>query len=222
MFITSEAETMIKDCNFSFYENIPLDRFLYFAEIIGLHKGKDLDVIYPLIKDCDYILELGSGYGRAINFILEKGFKGRITSLERIHQLIDYQKDRFGDRLDFIETDIREHHCEEKTDAILWLWSGILELTAEEQLASIQHCYECLNEGGQLIIEAPYEDIKKFGDVEEDGHVTFTTEWGTLNAYFTSMKDIEKYTKESGFSRLDHIIYKTDTDLERIVYILKK
>ncbi|MEH0156992.1 class I SAM-dependent methyltransferase [Limibacter armeniacum] len=215
-----------KDGNFSFYENITLEKFQYFANVIGLHTGKDIDIIYPRIKDAEEIVELGPGYGRALDFILEKGYKGKITGVERIPQFVNYMNERYKGSVTVEELDIRDYRFElpRKVGAVLWLWSGILELTAEEQLNCIAECSRSLVDGGVLVIEAPYQEIKKLGNVEDSSSkkIKFETEWGTLNAYFTSLDDIENFASKTGFSRVDYTVYKTDTDLERVVYFLYK
>ncbi|GAA4848235.1 class I SAM-dependent methyltransferase [Algivirga pacifica] len=218
------TSTVLKDTNFSFYENMEIERFQCFASLIGLQHGKDIDIIYPYIKEAGHIMEIGSGYGRVLDFLFQKGYKGKVTAVERVPQLIEYLAKKFeAEQVELLDVDIRDYYADLKVDHILWLWSGILELTSEEQHEAVSHCYDFLEEGGSLIIEAPWQSISKTGRLDEDKKsIKFQTEWGTLNAYFTSLEDVQDFAKECGFKDISYTVYKTDADLERVVYFLKK
>ncbi len=212
---------MIPDSNLSFYQNIDLDVFRHYAKIIGLDSGADIEIIYPYIADSQVIVELGSGYGRAIHWIHQKGFRGKIIAIERVPEFVKYLSEHFPNSIDILQQDIREFELPQKVNAILWLWSGILEQSPEEQEFSVKKCYDFLEKDGKLIIETPYQNLHRFGEKKADKKVKFETEWGVLDAYFTEIEDVKHFAQKAGFS-FSYQIYTTATNLERIIYLLVK
>jgi SAM-dependent methyltransferase len=213
---------MLADQNLDFYRKMKLEKFQHFAEMLGLDKGADIDVIMPYLKKAKVVAELGTGYGRALKFIKEKGFRGQLIAVERVPELLSYLKKYFPETY-LIHQDIRNLSLPMKADVILWLWSGILEQDAEEQMVCVKKCYENLNEGGMLMIDIPHGKVHKVGEFgNTNKEIRVKTEWGELVAYFTGEEDIEKLSKENNFSSYQKLIYNTDKGFERAIYILKK
>ncbi|PWJ43675.1 methyltransferase family protein [Sediminitomix flava] len=198
-----------------------ISQFKKFANLIGLDQGEDIDEIYDEISKADRVLELGSGYGRVIEVLRRKGFKGVISGVERSLKLREYVQNTFNEDVRLFKELPLE--LNEKFDAILYVWSGILEQERDIQKDIVKQCAELLDEGGKLLIETPFKEIKKLGDLKEDTKtIRVKEEWGTLSAYFTSAQDIEEYAKEAGFKNIREVYYHTRTNLSRIFYILQK
>lgn len=213
----------MKDGNYGFYKGMKLEDFMRFAELTGFDTGIDIDVIYPYIKNAENIVELGAGYGRAIDFLLKKGYTGNITAVERIETLIPHLRNRFGDRVKYLCQDITELSLPQPVEAIVWLWSGILELTVPNQEKSIKHLYSCLQAGGLLALESPYKQVKIVGTQKEnERHIQLRTDWGELNAYLPTDQELRGYAKEIGFSEVDTVAYISRTGLERVFYLMRK
>ncbi|GAB4333104.1 MAG: hypothetical protein OHK0038_09100 [Flammeovirgaceae bacterium] len=214
---------MFADLNLDFYRKMKLEKFQLFAEMLGLDKGADIEIIMPYLKKAKVVAELGSGYGRALKFIKEKGFRGQLIAVERVPELLSYLKKHFSDTY-LIHQDIRNLNLPVKADVILWLWSGILEQDSEEQMLCVKKCYENLNEGGILMIDIPHGKVHKVGEVASANNkeIRVKTEWGELVAYFTGEEDIEKLSKENHFASYQKIIYHTDKGFERAIYLLRK
>ncbi len=214
----------MKDGNFAFYKGMKLESFMEFARLTGFTAGVDIDVIYPYIKDAKKLVELGAGYGRAIDFLLKKGFEGEIVAVERIDSLIGHLENRFGTKVSrYICEDITELRLEESANAIVWLWSGILELTVPNQSKSIKQLYECLAPGGLLALESPHKQVKIVGKQQDnDRHIQLRTDWGELNAYLPTREELYDYAKEAGFEKVETVYYQSDTGLERVFYLMRK
>ncbi len=211
------------DSNIEFYTRLDLEKFKGFAEMLGLDTGVDIDRLYPYIAQADTVVELGSGYGRALGFILNKGFKGRLIAVERIAVTAAFLAETFKGSVEVLQQDIKNLKLDtHDVDAILWLWSGILELSVEEQLESVRNCSRYLRPGGRLIIEAPYQKLHKVGQMSENKHIYLKTEWGTLHAYLTDMQEVRSYYEACHFSGFEYFTYKTATGIERVFYILTK
>lgn len=213
---------MFADQNLDFYRKMKLEKFQQFAEILGLDKGADIEVIIPFLQKAKVVAELGSGYGRALKFIKEKGFRGQLIAVERVVEFLPHLKKYFPD-VYLIHQDIRNLNLPLKADVILWLWSGILEQDADEQMICVKKCFDNLNEKGMLIVDIPDGKVHKVGEVgKANKEIRVRTEWGELRAYFTEEEDIRKLTYENGFSSYQKVIYFTDKGFQRALYILKK
>ncbi len=215
------------DTNLEFYRLMKLEKFKQFAELLGLDTGADLEIIYPLIQKSNSVVELGTGYGRVVDTLFRKGYKGQITAVERVPEYVGFLENTFADQiasghLSISQQDIRQLSIELQADTILWLWSGILEQTDEEQEVSLSHCYQLLKPGGLMFIEAPYQKVHKVGEVADAKNITLKTEWGELHAYFTYPEDIKRLSEKCGFSSWELLVYKTATNLERAIYKLTK
>jgi len=142
--------------------------------------------------------------------------------VERIERLLKHLKARFGDLVTLEPQDIIDLKLSVKADAVMWLWSGILELTPEEQQQSICKVYENLKPNGLLIIESPYKTVKFVGELKQDQRVVVNTDWGRLEAYMPTEEEIRVYANKAGFSELNMHHYKSITGLDRVFYLLRK
>ncbi|MBD0402821.1 bifunctional 2-polyprenyl-6-hydroxyphenol methylase/3-demethylubiquinol 3-O-methyltransferase UbiG [Flammeovirga sp. EKP202] len=215
---------LAKDSNASFYSNMPLDIFMGFAEKIGLSEGEDVDQIYEDIKESSLLIEFGSGYGRVIQALKTKNFQGQIVGIERVHELTEILKEKASENITIVEDDLcyLDWH-REKADTILWMWSGILELTPDDQQKVITKAYDMLVDGGQLIIECPFNDsISKVGMLSNDKKIVVKEAWGVLDATLVESNDIENYSSNAGFSSHSLRKYETTTNLTRAIYTLIK
>lgn len=220
--IASTVTKKINDTNLYFYEKIEIDRFHEFAKIIGLEKGIDIKSIYHLVENDEVIAEVGAGYGRAINALLESGFNGKIYGVERVTHLVSYMSHYYADdtKVDILQDDVKKLSLPEQVDTILWIWSGILELSLIEQQEALIQLRQYLKTAGKVILETPYQEVKYIGKKSNDNFIRFETDWGKIEAYLSTYDDIKAISKKAGFNKLDKILYKTETDLTRIFYIL--
>lgn len=206
--------------NIDFYRNIQLEKFKELASVTGFDTGIDIDLIYPQLKDAGVIAELGVGYGRAIDLLRQKGFKGKIYGVERVEAFIDYINHHVEDEnLVLLHQDIIDLQLPEKVDAILWLWSGILELNLEQQKDTIYNLRKQLKEGGKLFIEAPQDKIKFVGMKINKHYIRVEMDWGTLEAYMPYEEDMRRICDYAHYRELKTIKYESTTGLERVFYV---
>lgn len=210
------------DDNIAFYNGMEEERFRGFSQILGMDAGNDISAIYPQIKEAEVLVELGSGYGRVINNLLQRGYQNKLIAIEVVKPFVEILKRKFTGKVEIVHQNIKTLQLEVKADAILWMWSGILELPVKEQLRAVQWSYEHLKEGGKLIIEIPYQKIHYIGQMSEQKLVKVETEWGVLHAYLTNGEEITQYAQACGFKTVEEIVYKTGKDVERAIYVLEK
>jgi|GEM_PF-969044 len=221
--IPTTLHKKINDTNLSFYEKIEIDRFHEFAKIIGLENGIDIKSIYHIIENNEVIAEVGAGYGRAINALIDSGFSGKIYGVERVSHLVSYMSHHFAsnDSVEILQDDVKKITLPEQVDTILWIWSGILELSLIEQQEALIQLKKHLKPEGKIILETPYEDVKFIGKKSNDNYIRFETDWGKIEAYLSTYDDIKAISKKAGFNKLEKRLYKTEADLTRVFYILE-
>ncbi|WP_020530890.1 class I SAM-dependent methyltransferase [Flexithrix dorotheae] len=219
-YIEDQHLKLINDANFEFYNKIEIEKFKEFSAIIGLDEGIDIKVIYPEIKNLNTIAEIGSGYGRAIEFIKNNQFSGQVYAVERVRKLLDYMEEKYtdDDNIEIIDQDLKQLNLPNKADCILWLWSGILELSLPEQRIVLKRLKDNLGEDGFLLIETPYKNVRVIGSKGEDNYIKFETEWGTIEAYLPTFEELKESIQLSGFSSIESTFYQTKTGLTRIFY----
>lgn len=214
--------TIVTDENFSFYKRMDLKDFKHFAHLTGFDTGIDIEILFPYLKDIKELVELGAGYGRAIHFLLEKGYEGKLMAVDRVEKFLELLKEKYGERINTLHQDIRNLKLAHPVDGIMWLWSGISELSAKEQQKAVINIHKNLKKGGVFILESPYKQIKIVGTHQSPQHITLTTDWGRLDAYLPNEEEIQQYAEAAGFDAFETIHYKSETGLDRIFYILRK
>ena len=216
------VENAMNDKNLLFYNNMGLDPFKELADRGGFSSYKDLELIAPYIDKTASIVELGAGFGRCLNYFIEKGHLGKLTGVEFSPPLVKYLKSKFDTKVEIINGDIKKLELKDKYDVALWMWSGMVDFSPKEQLESCRRIYNLLNEGGRLFIDVPRIGVQTIANHIDSQHLVFTTEFGEIHAFIPNDSDMESIRKSVGFERIIKIDYSTSTDKKRTVFILEK
>jgi len=212
----------MNDQNINFYDNLGVDPFKKLSEIGGFNTYVDLEVIYPFIERANSILELGAGYGRCLDFFLGKNFKGRLIAVEKAKPYLAYLQANYVGKVEILDVDIKRLEVTEKVDAILWMFSGIIDFSRAEQLMAIKKLSSFLNPGGNLIIDIPRIGFKTYANHKDNQRLTLKNEYGVLECYIPSIEDIKAYVEEATLSGFTIKEYNTTSEKARTVYILHK
>jgi len=192
--------------NQAFYDKISVEDFEHFAKVIGLDCSADVARIFPFIANKGAVMELGAGYGRVISSLVRQGFGGKVYAVERVGHLASLLRHRFGDHAHVLQQDLRCLQAPEPLDAILWLWSGIMELAAEEQRPAVENLFRQLKVGGTMYVETP-EEIHYIGKSRDRKRINFQTDWGSINAYFPEKQELKDLLKGVGFRKVQVAYY---------------
>jgi SAM-dependent methyltransferase len=212
----------MNDKNLLFYNNIGLDPFKELSEKGGFSSYKDMELISSYIPNDASVIELGAGFGRCLNYFIGKGHKGKLTGVEYSQPLVQHLKENFEGKAEIINADIKKLELKEKYDVALWMWSGIIDFSPEEQLESCKGIYNLLHNGGRLFIDVPRMGVQTIANHIDRQHLVLITEYGEIHAYIPDDADMEEIKEKVGFSRLVKIEYATSTDKKRTVYMMEK
>jgi hypothetical protein len=217
-----ELMAKINEQNFDFYNHIGLETFRSLAVDGGFDTFVDLEIAYRYINLDERIVEIGAGYGRCIDFLLQKEHKGSIYAVEQSSVLSNYLREVYKDNVRIFEGDIFNVDIPEKVDTALWMWSGIIDFAPEEQSEAIQLCSTTLTEKGKLFIDIPRVGVQTIANHQDKQHIKLSTDFGEIQCYIPVTAEIKAYAEKAGFGRVDEINYETTTDKKRTMYILMK
>ncbi len=217
------SETVSNDSNLEFYDKIDIKKFKEFTSITGFDTCPDVELLYPMLAERKRIAELGAGYGRVIQALLDKGFGGQIYGVERVEGFVQYMKECFAEfpNVSILHQDIKKMRLPIKVDAVLWVWSAVMEMSPNEIFESLVNLRSQIEQGAIVAIELPDKKIKLVGQYESDKIITLKTDWGTLRAYFPEEAEIFVKTKKAGFTPTQTIRYQTHKGLDRVIYIFE-
>jgi precorrin-6B methylase 2 len=212
----------INEKNFNFYNRIGLDTFQALAKDGGFSTFVDLEIAYRYIQPTENIAEIGAGYGRCIDFLLAKKHQGKIIAVEQSPKLCEHLRAVYSSNIKIVEGDIYKVSFDHQIDAALWMWSGMIDFSVEEQAAVIKHIHELLTQKGKLFIDIPRIGIKTIADHIDQQRIKLTTDFGEIECYIPLSSEVKEYADAAGFTRVDEINYETATDKKRTMYILMK
>jgi SAM-dependent methyltransferase len=209
--------------NFNFYKNLGVDPFKKLASIGGFNSYTDLELCYPFISGAKSILELGAGYGRCLDFFIEeKKFTGKLIAVEQSEPLVQYLKQHYSPRVEILQEDIKTLKLKENVDLALWMWSGIIDFSKEEQFITTGHIVSLLNPGGKLIVDTPRIGFQTYATHSDLQTLHLESSYGTLDCYIPNEQEMEQMREKLKMTKLQVIHYKTATGKERTIYILTK
>lgn len=212
----------MNDKNIHFYNNLGVDPLKELSEVGGFSSWKDLEEVYPYIQNVSSVLELGAGSGRCLDFFLHKGFKGHLIAVEKAESYLDYLRKNYSDKVEVIDQDIKKLRLKEKVDVILWMFSGIIDFSREEQIAALQNLSTLLNPEGKLIIDTPRIGFKTYAEHKDAQNLKLDSPYGLLECYIPNNEDIKEYVEKANFADFNRIDYNTTTQKARTIYILNK
>jgi len=212
----------INERNFNFYNQIGIDTFQSLAQDGGFSTYVDLEIAYRYIQASENIVEIGAGYGRCIEFLMCKQHQGKIIAVEQSAKLCEYLRQKYESSVEIVEGDIYTISFDQKIDTALWMWSGIIDFSLEEQAANVKHIFDLLNSKGKLFIDIPRIGIQTIASHIDQQRIKLTTDFGEIECYIPLSTEVKDYAHAAGFTRVDEINYETATDKKRTMYILKK
>jgi hypothetical protein len=104
----------------------------------------------------------------------------------------------------------------------LWMWSGIIDFSREEQIINICKIAGFLGSKGKLYLDLPRQGTKTMATHQDDKHLVLETSFGKLFCYMPGYEDLEEYAFRAGFANLTSQDYITSTKKERTIFTFHK
>ncbi len=211
--------------NISFYETITLEAFQRLALIAGLANCCDLTLIQSYISKTTSILEVGAGYGRVINHLIEQNFSGKISAIERSNKFYKILSSKYHNKAKILQMDIHDlDPLKQKFGLVLWMWSGMADFAKSEQPLILSKLMSLVKKDGFLIFDTLAHSSVPLNAIYNKGQEFTITSNGDIanQTYSASLKEIETYATKIGYKKVQHIEYKTDTGRTRFLHIIHK
>lgn len=209
--------------NKAFYEHMDVNDLKEFVIKGGLDKCCDVELVMPYCSPDSSILEVGAGYGRVLNYLIDNGGMHKITCIERSAYLCDYLAAHYGDKANLLKGDLLDPQLKlERYDLILWLWSGMADFAPQEQRIIVNKLAKSLNKNGKIIIDTFPSVDTPLGMEKEDGKANYCLNFKgtTVHTYSASFEEVERYAKWAGLQEIIHLEYYTATHRKRYLHIL--
>jgi phospholipid N-methyltransferase len=211
--------------NKEFYEKMPVSVLQESARATGMALNKDLHCLLPYIKNAESILEVGAGYGRVIDFILQEHPGSHITAIERCPQFFDFLSQEYRDPdVNLIYGDISSYAFKKKFDVVLWLWAGMLEFSQKEQARELNKCAGAIHRNGKIVVDAIcFEKPLRhpLDEVFSDGRNYFAKKRNTfLYGYGANDADIDKACQSADLFVENIFMYVSNGFFSKKMYVL--
>ncbi len=203
--------------NAQFYENkLTTKKLKDFSSLGGLDEGSDVNLIMPYLNTATSVLEVGAGYGRVVDLLIKRGFKGKISAIERSGTFVKILNKKFKRKITLYHNTILNFESNDKFDVILWLWSGISDFCKPEQLSTIKCLSSYLKPNGRFFIDTLVHSKNPANAIDGDNQTDNQTylieiESQKVYGYMPSPKEMKEYAKSTGFQNIEYCEYKTKT-----------
>jgi hypothetical protein len=206
--------------NLEYYENVPPQELQRLSIDSGLEQHPDLEMIYPFIKDAQNILEIGGGYGRAIDFFTKNNFKGHIDILEPTDNFFKVLKSKYPTRFNIYKEFIQTFIPTKKYDVALWLWSNIIEFDPPALEKILKKLKDATYKHGLLVIETIHEHLDPLGLEEKtNDSALLDLKYGFLKIFNYSKCDLINFAEASGFKTIEVTDYQLSSGRSRTLFL---
>ena len=211
------------DSNKIFYNTVPLDVFQSLTRQGGFDECIDLHLIEEHLSVSSSIMEVGAGYGRCVDFLLNKKHEAKILAIEQSPQLSKILLEKYKNQptVEVINDDIKTLAVLDKMDIILWLFSGMLDFAKEEQPVVLKRLKLFLKNDGKLFLDIPQLTELTIAKYTGKQDIIMETPYGNITTFLPSFAEIESYASQAGFSKVSVIHYNSTTEKKRSIYMLE-
>lgn len=163
-------------------------------------------------------MELGAGEGRVVSGLIERKYDGDIYAIERPDNLCKclFNKYKTFRNVHILQMNLLNNKLP-NADIGLWLWSGILEFSKNQQLDLVKKIRKKVS---TLVIDTPRIGAETNATFQGRQFAEIKTDWGIIRAYMPCEEDMQLYAKNAGLNLKEVISYETRTERKRIIYIL--
>lgn len=208
------------------YENISIKEMRELVIKSGLDKHPDLESIKNHL-DGESIIEIGCGYGRNINWLLDNTEASSIIGVEISNNLYTEARKNISPRLSIIHGNFLDMSFKHSFDAALLLWTGVTDYAKEELGFLFKKIRSEISDNGKLFIDYLDTDLginpancTKNNSFEDDVYEVQGLSNSRGYAYIPAFKIIQDIVIDNGFELDKKVPYETTTN-KKVIYIFK-
>ncbi len=201
--------------NIAFYEHLALPKYEEFAKASGLADREDVLALLPYLNKVKSILEVGAGFGRAVDALLCFCPEAQITALEICPHMCHFMQRRYMEdfnvrvlQADFLCSTLPHQAVE----LVTLFWSTLSSFSLKEQQQCFHKISNVLAEGGRVVIDLFESSSSKTHQglkLKSRETKIFTTEVLGRKVFGWLPGDAEllEMARQAGFKLLDQIPY---------------
>jgi len=210
------------ETNRKFYSKVPLGVFQDLTKQGGFADCKDLKLIASQIPSEAKVIELGAGYGRCVDFLLTQKHTGPIVAIEQSLPMVVVLKEKYKEisSVTVLSKDFSAMNETFQADIILWIFSGLLDFSKQEQLTVLKKIREWLVDGGKLFVDIPQLSELTIARFTTQQDILMETPYGSIETFLPSIEDMKAYAKAAGYTSITPLDYDSDTGKKRTMFIL--
>lgn len=212
---------MSNKANQFFYDEVTPKMFYQNLQQLGLSSNPDLTALAKNIQleAFEMILDVGSGLGRVVPFLLKNCPHAKLFLVERNTGFFKHLEKDFGHipNITLVRGDINDVIDEiPKVNLILLLWTVFTEFNRSEQADLLAKLYNKLEKDGLIVIDNL--------ELPESGGMIISDEFNNVRIEFhvPELRFFEDMKVGQRFSELTVIPYKSSTNKDRYLASLKK
>lgn len=205
--------------NAGYYGKMEPQELKPYAKATGLENNPDIQAIHSYVSKAKKLVEIGPGYGRVIDDILQRTPQTPILGLESQPSWAAYLQDKYRSesRVEIRCTEVGSGLRETLGDLVLAPWSVLMDTTAQGVSAIATDVAHMLAGGGNFLVELP--QATPSGSVGElTGEcITLDTPYGVFEGRMPSLNEFSVDTQDTNLwlSHKKTIPYQTGVGLER-------
>ena len=204
--------------NVPFYEHLSLSKYEDFAKASGVADREDVLALLPYLANAKSILEVGAGFGRAVDALLCFCPQAKITALEVCSHMCHFMQRRYMDdfnvhvvQADFLGSSLPQHSF----DLVTMFWSTVTSFSVEEQQRCFYRMANLLTAEGKFAIDLfESSNAKQHQGITEQSRETrmLTTRvlGRQLVGWFVPNEKLVEMAKKAGFKLTDQISYRAN------------
>lgn len=186
---------------------------------------QDMRIFAPYYMHAKNLLEIGSGYGRCIDYLLANQFGGNITGVDYSPMMCAKLQERYQNvpNVRIINQSILDFDSAERFDAVLATFSVFMEFSDAEHETLLRNLHRLMCDGASLLIDVS-RGASGNSNFEFDDNSTAVAEaeFGTITVRYVSQPYMQQLAEKTGFQITAYVEYLQKPKLNRIAYVFEK
>jgi SAM-dependent methyltransferase len=200
------------------YDNLSINTLKNLVEKIGLSECPDIKSFEEYIDDNMSILDIGSGYGRAIDYLIKMDRNLSVTGIELNKNYFMALKKKYNN-VHLLNECILHNNIKDTFDIVLMLWCFIYELSDFEISKLLTKIKKSITENSYLFVDVLNEGAAPSNAIHIKNDIYETNYGGYTN--IKKNNDIIDMFSQFGFIFIDKLYYATTAN-SKLILVFKK
>ena len=192
-----------------YYDTLTESEFHAMEDRAGLLDCPDLRKLremaadrFPADRPLEY-LEIGIGTGRVVRWLLNNLPRPKVVGIDNCRAHVKKAIGEFKRRAKFLHLDVLKLRESGRFDVVLWLFSGLAEMSPDRRVEAFQRIRAALRPSGafllDMVVTVPLDQVRE--SKVDDGYCEVVNASGArLSLHVPIPAQIEEYAKAAGLA----------------------